>query len=351
MTEVTDSEGQEMPKGSDHPKCRRNFRSDEGYSSRGSSYRSFGYVSLLCSFVHGTFVWKARKSGLELIRVKLPMVELLLQRDGALRRPSETPETGEQNLACTIINLGHGPMISEIQIQKFTVPSSGKPYKCIDGNRNTGGNAGRSSKLEKIKINNLSIEEDIWLEHLSELHITSRLIFGSELNFVKLILAKSPVLKKVTIRLDYRKFEEDEELQILQVLLSSPRASPMVEIIAMITYNGSESSSFGRNLLQAKKPCPVNFEFMNYTIITSQCKGPSYPHELCSTNNDQLYMLSYLKKSGRVNKSVITTLYNDFMSRNIAEVAAVKLENGNARTPYGGSLLDGLVVRVALVGV
>nr|GEU40946.1 hypothetical protein [Tanacetum cinerariifolium] len=44
---------------------------------------------------------------------------------------------------------------------------------------------------------------------------------------------------------------------------------------------GSESSSFGRNLLQAKKPCPVNFEFMNYTIITSQCKGPRYPAKLC----------------------------------------------------------------------
>nr|GEW90323.1 ARID DNA-binding domain-containing protein [Tanacetum cinerariifolium] len=106
-----------------------------------------------------------------------------------------------------------------------------------------------SPKLEKIEEGNSSSEEDnlltkddirsftlgdysdIWLEHLSELHITSRLIFGSELNFVKLILAKSPVLKKVTIRLDYKKFDEDEELQILQVLLSSPRASPMVEII------------------------------------------------------------------------------------------------------------------------
>ncbi|KAH7674231.1 hypothetical protein IHE45_08G059400 [Dioscorea alata] len=39
--------------------------------------------------------------------------------------------------------------------------------------------------------------------------------------------------------------------------------------------------STGRNLLQAKKNCPVNFEFMNYTIITSQCKGPRYPANLC----------------------------------------------------------------------
>ncbi|XP_011095640.1 GPI-anchored protein LLG1-like [Sesamum indicum] len=36
-----------------------------------------------------------------------------------------------------------------------------------------------------------------------------------------------------------------------------------------------------RRLLQAKKPCPVNFEFQNYTIITSRCKGPQYPPKLC----------------------------------------------------------------------
>ncbi|KAF8410916.1 hypothetical protein HHK36_003453 [Tetracentron sinense] len=39
--------------------------------------------------------------------------------------------------------------------------------------------------------------------------------------------------------------------------------------------------STGRTLLQAKKGCPVNFEFLNYTIITSQCKGPQYPPKLC----------------------------------------------------------------------
>ena len=27
--------------------------------------------------------------------------------------------------------------------------------------------------------------------------------------------------------------------------------------------------------------CPVNFEFLNYTIITSQCKGPQYPPDRC----------------------------------------------------------------------
>ncbi|KAJ1420524.1 GPI-anchored protein LORELEI [Sesbania bispinosa] len=37
----------------------------------------------------------------------------------------------------------------------------------------------------------------------------------------------------------------------------------------------------GRNLLQAKKGCSVNFEFLNYTIITSRCKGPQYPPKEC----------------------------------------------------------------------
>ncbi|CAL5390193.1 unnamed protein product [Camellia sinensis] len=41
-------------------------------------------------------------------------------------------------------------------------------------------------------------------------------------------------------------------------------------------------SLMGRNLLQAKTACPVNFEFLNYTIITSQCKGPQYvPNSCC----------------------------------------------------------------------
>ena len=72
---------------------------------------------------------------------------------------------------------------------------------------------------------------DIWLEHLNEVHFKGFKDWGNELNFVKLILAKSPVLKKVRIILDYSAFDEDEELQILQILLSFPRASPVVEII------------------------------------------------------------------------------------------------------------------------
>ncbi|CDY64874.1 BnaCnng45450D [Brassica napus] len=38
-----------------------------------------------------------------------------------------------------------------------------------------------------------------------------------------------------------------------------------------------------RNLLRTteKFSCPMNFQFMNYTIITSRCKGPHFQHIEC----------------------------------------------------------------------
>ncbi|KAF8107529.1 hypothetical protein N665_0120s0049 [Sinapis alba] len=46
----------------------------------------------------------------------------------------------------------------------------------------------------------------------------------------------------------------------------------------------SQNLVAGRNLLQARKKCSVNFEFMNYTVITSQCKGPKYPAKECCSS-------------------------------------------------------------------
>ncbi|KAE8075931.1 hypothetical protein FH972_014611 [Carpinus fangiana] len=41
--------------------------------------------------------------------------------------------------------------------------------------------------------------------------------------------------------------------------------------------------SIGRALLQTKKPCSENFESKNYTVFTSQCKGPRYmPMPCCN---------------------------------------------------------------------
>ncbi|KHN01505.1 GPI-anchored protein LORELEI, partial [Glycine soja] len=47
-------------------------------------------------------------------------------------------------------------------------------------------------------------------------------------------------------------------------------------LVAESSFN-SQAEHTGRNLLQAKKSCPVNFEFLNYTIITCKCKGAQYP--------------------------------------------------------------------------
>ncbi|KAG6528991.1 hypothetical protein ZIOFF_011183 [Zingiber officinale] len=51
---------------------------------------------------------------------------------------------------------------------------------------------------------------------------------------------------------------------------------------AFISDNALESrGSAGRSLLQAQSSCPIDFENLNYTVITSQCKGPKYPAKLC----------------------------------------------------------------------
>ncbi|KAG6466984.1 GPI-anchored protein LLG1-like [Zingiber officinale] len=73
---------------------------------------------------------------------------------------------------------------------------------------------------------------------------------------------------------------------------SNPKLSLMVAVLSAIAGLAAASSfisddasvphgSGGRSLLQATTSCPVNFEFMNYTIITSRCKGPRYPADQC----------------------------------------------------------------------
>ncbi|XP_022988974.1 GPI-anchored protein LLG2-like [Cucurbita maxima] len=72
----------------------------------------------------------------------------------------------------------------------------------------------------------------------------------------------------------------------------------------------------GRSLLQAQKECTVDMEAQNYTILTSQCKGPKYPAKLCChallefccsfveelndrTNNCATTMFSYINLYGQ----------------------------------------------------
>lgn len=67
-------------------------------------------------------------------------------------------------------------------------------------------------------------------EHLKVLEISNFINLKLELEFVKLILAKSPVLKKVWIIL-YKTVTKDEGLKMCKILSDCPRASPMVDII------------------------------------------------------------------------------------------------------------------------
>ncbi|KAI7742914.1 hypothetical protein M8C21_008719, partial [Ambrosia artemisiifolia] len=73
---------------------------------------------------------------------------------------------------------------------------------------------------------------DFTLEHLNELELLYFCETDDELDFVKLILAKSPVLKKVRILPCFDKEAESELKEFIpKVLLSSPCASPSVKII------------------------------------------------------------------------------------------------------------------------
>ena len=66
------------------------------------------------------------------------------------------------------------------------------------------------------------------LDHLKEMEITSFNNHDLELDFVKLIMANSPVLKKARVELNYD-VSVDEEVKMLRDLMNTPflRASPI----------------------------------------------------------------------------------------------------------------------------
>ncbi|XP_057451006.1 GPI-anchored protein LLG3-like [Lotus japonicus] len=66
---------------------------------------------------------------------------------------------------------------------------------------------------------------------------------------------------------------------ILSVFLLATLASASTFISNDIFQS---ETSRGRTLLQAdQKPCSVMFEYENYSVLTSQCKGPNYPARVC----------------------------------------------------------------------
>ena len=78
----------------------------------------------------------------------------------------------------------------------------------------------------------LTIEDysDLSFEHLNILEILYMSNFKYELDFVKLVLAKSPKLKRVRLLLDGT-FYQFAESQIADMFVNCPRASSEVEII------------------------------------------------------------------------------------------------------------------------
>ncbi|KAG7534416.1 hypothetical protein ISN45_Aa08g019750 [Arabidopsis thaliana x Arabidopsis arenosa] len=71
----------------------------------------------------------------------------------------------------------------------------------------------------------------------------------------------------------------------------------------------SQTLGLGRNLLQTKKTCPVNFEFMNYTVITSKCKGPKYPpKECCGAFKD--FACPYTDQLNDLSSDCATTMFS-----------------------------------------
>lgn len=90
---------------------------------------------------------------------------------------------------------------------------------------------GLSDKYSQSEIDSVTLEDysNIRLDHLNEIEFGNFTNFKSELEFVKLIRAKAPMLKKVKIFI-YSKVDKDEELKLLRILLQSPRTSLEVKI-------------------------------------------------------------------------------------------------------------------------
>ncbi|GJT34448.1 F-box/FBD/LRR-repeat protein [Tanacetum coccineum] len=84
---------------------------------------------------------------------------------------------------------------------------------------------------DDIKLDTLKHCGDIWFEHLKELEIVDFSNAEGEMEFVELILAKSPVLENVIIVAHKYDVTEDEKLEISKTLLQSKRASPSANII------------------------------------------------------------------------------------------------------------------------
>ncbi|KAL0785121.1 hypothetical protein Bca101_001366 [Brassica carinata] len=113
---------------------------------------------------------------------------------------------------------------------------------------------------------------------------------------------------QITEQLDSH-YEEELKSDIITKFKESDAASEALGHNLTEGYYGvfgSQALVTGRNLLQTKK---MNFEFMNYTIITSQCKGPKFPvKECCSAFLD--FACPYTEQLNDLSNDCATTMFS-----------------------------------------
>ncbi|KAK9078995.1 hypothetical protein SSX86_000664 [Deinandra increscens subsp. villosa] len=92
------------------------------------------------------------------------------------------------------------------------------------------------SSLDEEDLGSFKLEDysDFMLEHLNELEIVDYSDAENELDFLKLILANSPALKRVNI-FPCCVFDEDDVSETSEALLDYPSASPMVKITCYLS--------------------------------------------------------------------------------------------------------------------
>ncbi|KAI3994897.1 hypothetical protein MKX01_039213 [Papaver californicum] len=83
----------------------------------------------------------------------------------------------------------------------------------------------------------------------------------------------------------------------------------------------------GRTLLQLNKACPVDFENQNYTIITSQCKGPRYPPKQCCSAFKE-FACPYADELNDLNNVCSSTVFSYITpdTGNTGEISAISAE-------------------------
>ncbi|XP_071709220.1 F-box/FBD/LRR-repeat protein At1g13570-like [Rutidosis leptorrhynchoides] len=158
----------------------------------------------------------------------IPAIEYLYLFSVALRFDDD--ESCLPELPTPLVHLKYAHLVDE-----YLTSSEGLPFVVFL--------IKNSPNLEKLKLESscffpgisgidpLTVKEysDIWLKHLKELELSFVANKMPNLEVLKLIMARSPMLKEVNILIGYE-IDKDEETEMLRVLSDTQRASGMVKI-------------------------------------------------------------------------------------------------------------------------